>query len=96
MANRQPTGAAAPQAASAAAEPCLGYLIPEEAHLRFQRAAIIAGLIAECFGEIYAPRGQPLMLDSRQIAALGELLEIDLRTGLEAARWNRWQEVRHG
>lgn len=95
MANRQPTGAAAPQSASAAAEPCLGYLIPEEAHLRLQRATIIAGLIAECFGDLRAPDGRPLMLDSQQISALGELLELDLRAGLEAARWNRWQEARH-
>lgn len=97
MANRTSRGADAPSAAPAATPARLGYFLDEEAHLRLKRAEAIAGLIAGLFGQCLDATGRPMLLDARQIAALGELLELDLQAGLEAAHWGRWQqEVRHG
>ena len=84
MANRTSRGADAPRAAHAATEPGLGFFLPEDAHTRLERAAVIAELLAGCFGECLDGHGKPLLLDARQIAALGEYLGEDLRAALAA------------
>lgn len=90
MAHRTSRGADAPRA------PQLGFLVPEDAHTRLERAAVIAELLAGCFGECLDGHGKPLLLDARQIAALGEYLEADLRAALAACCWGRWQEEGDG
>lgn len=97
MAHRTSRGADAPPAAHAATEPQLGFFLPEDLHTRLERAAVIAELLAGCFGECVDGNGRPLLLDARQIAALGEYLEADLRAALAGARWGRWhtEDSRH-
>lgn len=83
MANRQPTGAAAPSSHIPARTS--GYFLPENDYYRLQRAAKVVEFLTDVLP--YCQDGQrPLTVHADQLAAISEWLEIDLLAVLDACR----------